>query len=94
MIKAASVAKGSKVISQQRPPIIEEVEKLLSVFINEKQLIGECMSEAFICHRALDIYDDLVKKSLGANSKDFDFKGSRGWFVKHKKEVEFTVTLT
>ena len=37
MIKAANVAKGSKVICKQRPQIIEEVEKLLLVFINEKQ---------------------------------------------------------
>ena len=38
MIKAANVAKGSKVISKQRPQIIEEIEKLLLVFINVKQL--------------------------------------------------------
>ena len=31
MIKAANVTKGSKVISKQRPQIIEEVETLLLV---------------------------------------------------------------
>ena len=51
----ASVAKRSKVISKQRSQIIEEVKKLLLVFINEKQ------SEAFICEKALDIYGDLVQ---------------------------------
>ena len=64
MIKAANVAKGSKVISKQRPQIIEEVEKLLLVFINEKRLKGDNLSEAFICKKPLDIYDDLVKKTL------------------------------
>ena len=75
-IKAANVAKGSKVISKQRPQIIEEVDKLLLVFINEKQLKGDSLSEAFICEKALDIDGDLVKKTLGENSKDFDFKAS------------------
>ena len=46
MIKAANVAKGTKEISGQRPLIIEEVEQLLFVFINEKQLKGDCLSEA------------------------------------------------
>ena len=41
MMTAANIAKGSKVISEQRPQIIEEVEKLLLVFINEKMLKGD-----------------------------------------------------
>ena len=82
MIKAANAAKGSNVISRQRLHVIEEVEKLLLVFINEKQLKGDCLSEAFISEKALDIYCDLIKKTFGANSKDFDFKASRGWSVK------------
>ena len=39
------------------------------------------------------IHDDLAKKILGANSKDFYFKASRGWIEKFKKEVEFTVFI-
>ena len=77
MITAANVAKGSKVISKQRPQIIEEVEKLLLVFINEKQLKVDSLSEALICVNALDIHGDLVRKNLGANNKDFEFKASR-----------------
>ena len=79
MIETANVAKGSKVISRQRPQIIEEVEELLLVFINEKQLKGDSLCEAFICENALDFYGDLVKKTFGANSKDFEFKASKGW---------------
>ena len=66
-------------ISEQRPQMFEVVEKLLLVFINEKQLKEDSLSEAFISEEALDIHDDLVKKTLCANSKDFDFKASRGW---------------
>ena len=51
MIKAASVAKGSKVITKQRPKIIEEAEKLLLVFIHEKQPKWQSLSEAFICKK-------------------------------------------
>ena len=43
------------------------------------------------CEKALDIYGDLVKKTLVANSKDFYFKASRGWLEKSKKRVEFTM---
>ena len=28
----------------------------------------------------LDFYGDPVKETLSANSKDLDFKASRGWF--------------
>ena len=65
-------------ISKQRPQIIEEVEKLLLVLIDEKQLKLDSFSEAFTCGRAKDIYGDVVKKTIGANSIDFDFKASRG----------------
>ena len=44
MIKAANVEKGSKVISRQTPQIIDEVEKLLLVFINEKQFSRDSLS--------------------------------------------------
>ena len=85
MIKAVGVSKGSKVICKHRPQIIEEVEKLLLVFIKEKRLIWDNLSEAFICEKTLDIYGDLVKKTLNVNSKDFDFNVSRSWFEKSKK---------
>ena len=87
MIKAVNVVKGSKVISKQRPQIIEELEKVLLVFINEKQLKGDSLSEAFIYEKALDIYGDLVKKTLGANSNDFKFNTSRGCFKKFIKKI-------
>ena len=50
MITAANVAKGSLMIKKPRPQI---VEKLLLVFINEKQLKGDSLSLAIICDRHL-----------------------------------------
>ena len=75
-------------IKKPKPLIIEVIENLLFVFINEKQLKGDSLSEVIICEKAIDIYGDLVKKTLGANSKDFNFKASREWFeIKKKEEV-------
>ena len=54
---------------------------------------GDSLSEAFFCEKELAIYGDLFKKTLGANSKDFDFKASRGWYRKYGNKVEFTVYL-
>ena len=61
MIKVADVTKGSNVLSKQRPQIIEEVEKLLLVFIDENQLKWDSLSEAFVCEKALSIYPDPAK---------------------------------
>ena len=45
-IKNADVAKGVKVLTKQQSQAIEEVGKLLLIWINEKQLAGESISEA------------------------------------------------
>ena len=52
------------------------------MFINVKQMKVDSLSEAFICEKALDTYGFIVKKTLSADSKNFDFKASRGWFEK------------
>ncbi|XP_028668446.1 tigger transposable element-derived protein 1-like [Erpetoichthys calabaricus] len=84
-LKEANVSKGMTIITKQRPQIIDEVEKLLLVYINEKQLEGASISEAFISEKALQIYEDLKKKTPQTNAlSDFVFKASRGWFEKFK----------
>ena len=50
--KNKEMIKAAKVISRQRPQINEEVEKLLLVFISEKQLKGGSLSETFICEKS------------------------------------------
>ena len=51
-ITAADVAKGVKPFTSKRLPAVEEVEKFLMVWINEKQLAGDSVSEAIICEKA------------------------------------------
>ena len=84
VIKGADVAKRVTVISKHRPPILKEVKKLLLVYINEVQLRGDNISESFICEKAIEIYDDLVKKKSVTSDDTFEFKASRGWFEKFK----------
>ena len=89
VIKAADVAKGVTVITIQRPQIIEEVEKLLIVYIRDRELRGDSISESLICEKALEIYDDLLKKNPSTSAGDnFEFKASRGWFEKFRKRSE------
>ena len=61
-LKASDVAKGSSVLSKRRPQVLEEVEKLLLIFVNEKQLSGDTLSEDAICAKAKLLYKDLIKK--------------------------------
>ena len=66
---------------------------MLLVFINEKQLKRDSLSEVFISEKAPDINSDLVRKALGANSKDFGFKAGREWltmFYKEKRNIQCT----
>jgi hypothetical protein len=43
--KGADVAKAVTRVSKQRPRILEDVEKLLLVWINEKQPAGDTVTE-------------------------------------------------
>jgi len=59
-IKPADVAKGVKSLTRKRLPAVEEVEKFLMVWINEKQLAGDSVSEAIICGKARLLYSDIT----------------------------------
>jgi len=51
-IKKADVARGVTVITKQRSQMIEEVEKLLLIWINDNMLAGNSVSEGMICEKA------------------------------------------
>ena len=84
VLKKADVAMGVTAISKQRPQIMEEMEKLLLIFTKEKMLAGDSISEALICEKALQIYEDLLKTTGGESASSFTFKASRGWFEKFR----------
>ena len=85
-IKAADVAKGVKSLTSKRLPAVEEVEKLLMVWINEKQLAGDSVSEAIICEKARLLYSDIVWDAPGSSAEEF--KASKGWTDNFKKRTE------
>ncbi|KAM8812653.1 tigger transposable element-derived protein 1-like [Rhynchonycteris naso] len=87
-IKEANVAKGVYVLMKQRSQTIEDVKQLLLIWINQKQLDGNSVSEAIICEKARLLYADLISKMPGtAASVLSDFKASRSWFKKFKRRT-------
>ena len=84
-IKGASVAKGVTVLTKQRSQTIEEMEKLLLIWINEKLLAGVGVSEGIICEQARELHDNLVNNDPGTSADTNAFKASRGWFMRFKR---------
>jgi len=85
VIKSANVAKGVKSITKQRSGTLEHVEKLLLLWISEKQCAGDSVSEAIICEKAKMIHADLLKNKAGTSQESEVFKASHGWFDNFKK---------
>jgi transposase-like protein len=85
-IKAASVEAGVRTLAFQfqRSSVNEEMENLLMIWINKRQMAGDTMTQEMICSKARMIYDDLKKKVAGPSSAEAreEFKGSTGWFEK------------
>ncbi|XP_015415779.1 PREDICTED: uncharacterized protein LOC107182194 [Myotis davidii] len=66
------------------------MEKLLMVWLTEKQLAGDTMMKATICEKARAIYADLLQQILGTSMDEAfgePFKASQGWFENFKKRT-------
>ncbi|CAH2283064.1 tigger transposable element-derived 1-like [Pelobates cultripes] len=89
MMKAIHIAKGVMMVTKQRPRILEDVEKLLLVWINKKQLAGDTVTEGIICKKAGAWYNDLKTKLPGPSVKNEEsFKASSGWFKNFKRRTD------
>ncbi|CAL7938614.1 unnamed protein product [Xylocopa violacea] len=87
-IKEVDASKGVTRISTQRLRILDDVERLLLRWINEKQLQGDAINENIICQKAKAIFADLVKRTPGSSTSEEEvFKASRGWFEKFKRRT-------
>nr|XP_053634985.1 tigger transposable element-derived protein 1-like [Cherax quadricarinatus]XP_053634986.1 tigger transposable element-derived protein 1-like [Cherax quadricarinatus]XP_053634987.1 tigger transposable element-derived protein 1-like [Cherax quadricarinatus]XP_053634988.1 tigger transposable element-derived protein 1-like [Cherax quadricarinatus] len=84
-IKEAVVAKGVNMLTKMRSQILEDVERLLLVWINAKQLAGDSLMQSIICEKARQLHDDLVKKMPAMSAEVSEFKASKGWFERFKK---------
>ncbi|XP_043575225.1 tigger transposable element-derived protein 1-like [Chiloscyllium plagiosum] len=86
--KAADVAKGVTILTKQRPKLLDEVEKLLLVWINQKELAGDSVNETIICEKALHIHRDLLATLPSTSTASIEeFKASRGWFDKFCRQI-------
>nr|XP_023421853.1 tigger transposable element-derived protein 1 [Cavia porcellus] len=84
LYKEASVAKGVTQISKSRPTVLDEVERLLLVWINERQAAGCNLSESIICEKARALNADLVKDNPSVSDNGKTFRASKGWFHNFK----------
>ena len=90
-IKKATPAKGVTILSSKRTKVHDEMEKLLLLWIKEKEIAGDTLTESIICHKASAIFRDLIDSSDDAgegSSKQQappQFKASSGWFDRFKK---------
>lgn len=85
--KEIDASKGVTRISTQRLRILDDVERLLLIWIQEKQSQGDIVNENIICEKARVIFGDLVKKTPSSTPEEEVFKGSRGWFEKFKRRI-------
>ena len=89
-LKATTPSKGLTVMSKRRTAIHDEMERLLLLWIKEKEIAGDTVTETIICEKATAIFSDLVTQDVGegASSQESatpEFKASRGWFDRFKR---------
>ncbi|GFQ71098.1 uncharacterized protein TNCT_59191 [Trichonephila clavata] len=62
-LKSVTPAKGLTIISKLRTSLHENMEKLLMVWVTEKQLQGDTLTQTIICEKARAIYGVLLKQT-------------------------------
>ncbi|GFQ84456.1 tigger transposable element-derived protein 1-like protein [Trichonephila clavata] len=97
-IKSAKVAKGvSKLFNEKhRSSIHEEMERLLAIWIKDRQVKGDVTTQDIICHKAKIIYEDLKKTSLEVAAIKIIKKISKpagGGFLDLRKGMESTALI-
>ncbi|GFQ90417.1 tigger transposable element-derived protein 1-like protein [Trichonephila clavata] len=88
IIKKTQAAEGiTKITSaKQISAIHDKMERLLFVWINEREMIRDVTSMPIIQEKAREVFEKLKEKTPGSSSEDLEFKATTGWFTKFKKE--------
>lgn len=93
-IKEVDTSKEVSKISTQRIRILENVKRLLLIYVNEKQLQAVTINESNICETAKLIFANVVKTTPGSSTVgDEVFKASHGWFEKFKKRSGILIIM-
>jgi len=80
-IKSAQVTKGISRLRSSRCNFTEQMETLLVVWTNEKQMAGDSVSGAIICEKAKQLFEELGAKAPSTSTgpvKGFFFLAPRG----------------
>ncbi|XP_070610302.1 tigger transposable element-derived protein 1-like [Erythrolamprus reginae] len=85
ILKGIKAAKGATIFSQLRTSVHEEMERLLLIWIKEKELAGDTIIESIISEKARAIFSDLKKNEPSSSGDPDEFKASHGWFDKFRK---------
>ena len=85
--KKTKKAKGvTKITSEkQRSAIHEEMERLLLVWINEREMKKDVTSMAIIQEKAREIFEKLKRQTPGSSSEELEFKATTGWFARFRR---------
>ncbi|KAL4009339.1 hypothetical protein ACER0C_003191 [Sarotherodon galilaeus] len=100
VIKAGKPSMGTTIMSKRRTPIHDEMERLLLLWIKDKEKTGNTLTETIICEKASSIYNDLVSNKAASDEQPTastssqeapltspEFRASHGWFYRFKKRT-------
>ncbi|XP_070592937.1 tigger transposable element-derived protein 1-like [Erythrolamprus reginae] len=85
ILKGVKAAKGATINSQLRTSVHEEMERLLLIWIKEKELAGDTITEVVISEKARAIFSDLKSNEPSSSGDPDEFKASHGWFDRFRK---------
>jgi len=67
---------------------MKEMETLLLVWINEKQMVGDSVSEAIICEKAKQLFEKCDAKAHSTSTGPVkEFFGTKGWYTRFRKRT-------
>ncbi|XP_067944941.1 tigger transposable element-derived protein 1-like [Watersipora subatra] len=81
-----AVPMQSTIISKKRGKIIEEMEKLFTIWLDDQQRRRFSLSLLLIQEKAKSIFED-VKAKAGESAAEKTFSASCGWFSRFKKRA-------
>jgi hypothetical protein len=69
--------------------VLDVVERLLLVWINERQMAGDSLSESIISEKVRDLNADLVKDKAPTSDNGETFRASKIGFTILQRELGF-----
>jgi hypothetical protein len=74
-------------ISKVRHPLFEKLERLFTHWIDSHKVWSVALSFMIIQHKALSLLRTSRRRQSKWETREFEFKGSHGWFDRFKKRA-------